>query len=84
MILIDFRTGASNTSWKNLRKNDQNTDFSLNSESSLGRTKMFLGICFMSDKIIIKCLVAIKFASFWVRIPRNEIIEMIFPFFFYF
>jgi hypothetical protein len=26
-----------------LRKNVQNTDFSLNSESSLGRTKIFLG-----------------------------------------
>ncbi len=28
---------------KNLRKIGQNTDFSLNSESSLGRTKIFLG-----------------------------------------
>jgi hypothetical protein len=28
---------------KKLRENGKNTDFSLNSESSLGRAKMFLG-----------------------------------------
>jgi hypothetical protein len=38
---------------KNLRKNGQNTDISLHSESSLGRTKMFLSRMLDAPEVVI-------------------------------